>query len=703
MACFFLHSTSVSFPANVCSSTGAVSSIGMEVIQQAPFLPLTMSLMETIASLNGSQLAATQQSIAEHLAKTYQYVHVPKLNVIHDCLGILIKERKIYHTGNGYFVSSHSPFDKPADAPKENGDAPKAEESRCVACEVISKGKSAKAEKAKKKKKEREKQGSKDKENGKVKNSAKEEEVPDCKTPVGQVESKREERGTQDKPPTPETREETTKSPSETASETSSEGATKKAKKQKKGVLNQISCFIKGKTLSTAEVSEDTKKETEPETIQKQTVPSPSLPPQVAHAQCPAPLAVQEDKSLSLSRKERSIRLQFRNKRALSAPAENPSLFTPVLNKELEKPVKREAKKTVPKPRELVRSKSFAAAEKRPAPVKRSNSFSAASTRVARQISTESAPGTWDRRLRMNYGDIIRNTPARQTIHISRPSSCNIGIVRPLDSTKQRPFSRSNSLKKETPRKKGGSLSPPGTPRSFATPNSTPRLKENSNRQVVVRSKSFTEPGIMRLPNGPFSFRPTMGPHYESPLQQLLARKTSGYTVPPSTGVRVTVAPKGRYYTPVKRSPASPKRTPPNSPSRKQLKQPAGLSLKEKTYNRNDCTAPVCYDRSMINDRVTNCMYNGDVNHAEGTAIFQSVLHPNHNYPQHVVSPSDGVSSEHICIEDMTSTSASEVTLTEDVDRYAETRTDNEGKPLGLYKTFNDEGVNDSLTFIGII
>lgn len=698
MVSFFL--SSVSFAPNLCPSTGAVSSIGMEVIQQAPFLPLTMSLMETIASLNGSQLTATQQSIAEHLAKTYQYVHVPKLNVIHDCLGILIKERKIYHTGNGYFVSNHSPFDKPADAPKENGDGHGAKESRCVACEVISKGKSAKAEKAKKKKKEKEKESAKDKENGKVKNSTKEEETPDSKTPVDHVESKCGERGTQDKPPTPQMLE-------ETASETSSEGATKKAKKQKKGVLDQITCFIKGKTLSVAEVSEDTKKETKPETIQEQTIPSPSPPPQVTNTRCPAPLAGQEDTSLSLSRKERSIRLQFRNKRALSAPADNPSLFAPVLNKELEEPAKREAKKTVPKPRELARSKSFAAAEKRPAPVQRSNSFSAASTRVARQISTDSAPGTWDRRLRMNYGDIIRNTPARQTIHISRPSSCNIGVVRPLDTTQQRPLSRSNSLKKETPRKKGGSLSPPGTPRSFITPNSTPRLRENSNRQVFVRSKSFTEPGVVRLANRQFAFRPTMGPHYESPLQQLLERKTPGYTAPPSTAMRVTVAPKGRYYTPVKRSPASPKRTPLSSPLRKQPKQPAGqpagLLPKKKPYTRNDCSSPVCYDTSMINDKVTNCVCNGDVNHAEGTAKFQPVLHPNHNYYQHVGSPSDGVSSEHICIEEMTSTSASEVTLTEDVDRYAETRTDNEGKPLGLYKTFNDEGVNDSLTFIGII
>lgn len=44
-----------------------------------------------------------------------------------------------------------------------------------------------------------------------------------------------------------------------------------------------------------------------------------------------------------------------------------------------------------------------------------------------------------------------------------------------------------------------------------------------------------------------------------------------------------------------------------------------------------------------------------------------------------------------------------EVMLIEDVDRYVEIWIDNEGKLLGFYKMFNDEGVNDSLIFIGII
>lgn len=84
-------------------------------------------------------------------------MYVFKLNVIYDCLGILIKEWKIYYIGNGYFVFSYSLFDKFVDVFKENGDVFKVEEFCCVVCEVIFKGKFVKVEKVKKKKKEREK------------------------------------------------------------------------------------------------------------------------------------------------------------------------------------------------------------------------------------------------------------------------------------------------------------------------------------------------------------------------------------------------------------------------------------------------------------------------------------------------------------------------------------------------------------------
>ena len=640
--------------------------------------------METISALNGSQLAATQQSITEYLAKTYQYVHVPKMNVIHDCLGILIKERKIYHTGNGYFVSTHSPFDKPAESPKENGDALKAKDSKCVACEVISKGKTAKAEKAKRRVKE--------KENGKVRTPDKEVEKTERKKSVANENSKRVEDEKDLKPPTPRKEEETNRTPSETTSESgASEGATKKVKKQKKGVLEHLSCFIKGKSFSTLDVEE---------TKQEQTPKAPSPPSKCTPTPGTAPLAIQEDVSPSLQRS-----VQFRTQRTLSAPAGNPSFQANVSKKELEAFSKKQIKSVVPNSRQLARSKSFVAPEKRPmppTPVMRSHSFSAPSTKAARQILIESAPGTWDRRMRMNYGDIIRNSPARQTIHVSRPSSCNIGIVRPLSgTTQQRPLSRNNSMKKELPHKKGSSLSPPSTPRNQLTPSSTPRLKGKSQGRTnltVMRSRSFTEPGMLKSANRQISHRATIsGPYLESPLQQLLARNPNRYILPPSTGVRVTVPSKGRHFAPGKHPTKPTKRTPPSSPLRKQpVVSQQAFAQKPKPGvppNRNDCTSPVCYDTSMINDRVKNCMCNG-INNADATR-FVPFFQQNYNRNKR-----DDVSSEHICIEEMT-TSASDVTLMGDEN--GETGDENESTPLGVYKKGTGEGVNDSLTFIGII
>lgn len=45
-----------------------------------------------------------------------------KFNVIYDCLGILIKECRIYYIGNGYFVNGYNFFNKFIDVLKENGE-----------------------------------------------------------------------------------------------------------------------------------------------------------------------------------------------------------------------------------------------------------------------------------------------------------------------------------------------------------------------------------------------------------------------------------------------------------------------------------------------------------------------------------------------------------------------------------------------------
>lgn len=672
-----------------------VSSVGMEIIQQAPFLPLTKSLVETISALNGMQLVATQESIAEYLAKTYQYVHMPKMNVIHDCLGILVKERRIYHTGNGYFVYTQSPLEKTADSAKEkqeNGNINDAKDSICkdsnsATCEATSKKKTTKTDKAAKKK-------VKGKDNSKGNRPGKETEKADRNDSVDSERLKRvvdqiEEKSAILEPPSRENK--ANKTPSETASESgASETSTKKVKKQKKGVLEQLSCFIKGKSFPNSDIEE---------LKEEQTPKEPSPPPQSTPTQKPAPLAVQEGVSPSLLRGVR-----FRHQRTLSAPAGSPSLQLRTFKQELQNCNESQIKHGVPNPRQLARSKSFVAAEKRPippAPFLRSNSFSAPSTKAARQLPTEGGPyATLNRRTSMNYGDIIRNSPARQTIHVSRPISSmrNMEIARPIpDMPQQQTLTRNNSMKNEVTQRKGSSLSPPNTPRNHLTPSSTPRLKEKSQGRVhppLIRSKSFTEPRTFRPVNRSISHRATItGPYFESPLQLLLARRTNGCISPPSPSVRVTIPPKGKHFTPGKH-PAMPiKRTPPSCPLRKQPESSLGPPFQKQNMNispvKKDCTSPVCYDTSKINNRVENCKCNG-VNSVIQKQ-FTAVSNPKHSY-----KPED-VSSEHICIEEMTSSGS------ETEDSYREIGVESESKSLGVYKKITEDGVNDSLTFIGII
>jgi len=112
------------------------------VIQQAPFLPLTKAVYEAIGALNSNNLASGQKEVFEYLAHTYQYVHVPKPNVIRDCLGILFKEGKIYASeDNQYFIYVDSESDR-TDGEKKAQELPNVTEKlkgksqpRCFFCE----------------------------------------------------------------------------------------------------------------------------------------------------------------------------------------------------------------------------------------------------------------------------------------------------------------------------------------------------------------------------------------------------------------------------------------------------------------------------------------------------------------------------------------------------------------------------------------
>lgn len=78
----------------------------MEVIPQTQFIPLSEILCMVILDLNNKQVVATLDIIQERLNQCYKGMQIPAPPVIYDTLGTLIRERKIFHTGEGYNLYS---------------------------------------------------------------------------------------------------------------------------------------------------------------------------------------------------------------------------------------------------------------------------------------------------------------------------------------------------------------------------------------------------------------------------------------------------------------------------------------------------------------------------------------------------------------------------------------------------------------------